>query len=278
MIFIIFMEMKYISIFDFSDYRKFVSTWLAQQPHKGRGFFTQLATKLSTSNAAVTQIFKGHREMSQEHALELSEEFNFNPKELLYFLLLTDYSRTSSHKLKKVLSLQIQKTQTEQKDLVNKVEKDKVLTDEMKSVYYSSWVYTGLRNLIATEQYNSIHLLAERLKLPPNQVNKAIDFLIQNQFLTFEKNKLITGPQKTHLESNSPFITKHHQNWRIKSLVEMENHSEKDLFYTAPMSLSEDLAEQIRGQLAEFIKNLVTEIGPSKSETVRCLNIDWFAY
>ncbi len=270
--------MRYISIFDFSDYRKFVSAWLAQQPHKGRGFFTQLATKLSTSNAAVTQIFKGQREISQEHALELSEEFNFNQKELLYFLLLTDYSRTSSHKLKKVLSLQIQKIQAEQKDLVNKVEKDKVLTEEMKSVYYSSWVYTGLRNLIATGQYNSIHLLAERLKLPPKQINKAIDFLIQNQFLTFEKNKLISGPQKTHLESNSPFITKHHQNWRIKSLVEMEKYNEKDLFYTAPMSLSNELAEQIRGQLAEFIKNLVIEIGPSKSETVRCLNIDWFAY
>jgi uncharacterized protein (TIGR02147 family) len=270
--------MNYFSIFDYFDYRKFVLAWLSMQPQKGRGFYTKIAEKLSTSNAAITQIFKGQREISQEHALELAEEFNFNDKELTYFLLLTDYSRAGSYKLKKVIHQQIQKTQTEQKALINKVEKDKTLTEEIKSIYYSSWTYTGLRNLIATGEYSSANSLAERLKTPPQQINKIIDFLVQNQFLTFENNKLKIGPQKTHLENESPFVVKHHHNWRLKSMVEMNNYNDKDLFYTAPMSLSEDLADKVRGQLLEFIKELVKEIGPSESETVRCLNIDWFKY
>jgi uncharacterized protein (TIGR02147 family) len=190
-----------------------------------------LAEKLSTSNAAITQIFKGQREISQEHALELAEEFNFNNKELSYFLLLTDYARTSSHKLKKVLSQQIQKIQTEQRSLINKVEKDKVLSEEIKSIYYSSWVYTGLRNLVALEEFNSLQLLSDKLKIPPQQLSKVIDFLTQNQLLIIEDKKLKIGHQRTHLENDSPFVTKHHQNWRLKSMTEMTNHKDIDLYY-----------------------------------------------
>lgn len=270
--------MNYLSIFDFTDYRKFVLQWLTLQPLKGRGFYSKLAEKLSTSNAAVTQIFKGQREISQEHSLELAEEFNFNDKELSYFLLLTDYARTSSHKLKKVLYQQIQKVQTEQRSLINKVEKDKVLSEEIKSIYYSSWVYTGLRNLVALEEFNSVQLLSERLKISPQQLSKIMEFLTQNQLLILENKKIKIGPQRTHLENDSPFVIKHHQNWRLKSMTEMSNQKENDLFYTAPMSLSEDLAEKIRSQFLEFIKEIVKDVGPSKSETVRCLNIDWFEY
>lgn len=270
--------MKYLSIFDFSDYRKFVSSWLAQQPQKGRGFYSKLAVKLSTSNAAISQVFKGEREFNQEHALELAEEFNFSEKELSYFLLLTDYARASSYKLKKVLNQQIQKTQQEQQSLMNKVEKDRILTEEVKSIYYSSWLYTGLRNLVALDSFDSLNLLADRLKIHPQQLNKVLDFLTQNQFLIIENKKLKVGPQRTHLENDSPFVTKHHQNWRLKSMTEMANNKDIDLYYTAPMSLSEDLAKKIRSQLLEFISEIVKEVGPSKSETVRCLNIDWFEY
>ncbi|MCK6599480.1 MAG: TIGR02147 family protein [Bdellovibrionaceae bacterium] len=271
--------MNYLSIFDFSDYRKFIFAWLSKQPLKGRGFYSKLAEKLSTSNAAVSQIFKGQREISQEHALELAEEFNFNEKELSYFLLLTDFARTSSFKLKKILLQQIQKIQNEQRSLANKVEKDKLLTEQVKSIYYSSWLYTGLRNLVALEERtDSLNFLAERLKIHPQQLSKILDFLTQNQLLVLDNKKLKVGPQKTHLEKDSPFVTKHHQNWRLKSMTEMVNQKEIDLFYTAPMSLSEDLAKKIRAQLIDFISEMVKEVGESKSETVRCLNIDWFEY
>lgn len=58
----------------------------------------------------------------------------------------------------------------------------------------------------------------------------------------------------------------------------MQNYDEKDLFYTAPMSLSKEVAERIRTQLPELIKQIIDQVGPSESEVVRCLNIDWFEY
>jgi hypothetical protein len=81
------------------------------------------------------------------------------------------------------------------------------------------------------KEFNSLQLLSDKLKIPPQQLSKVIDFLTNNQLLIIEDKKLKVGPQRTHLENDSPFVTKHHQNWRLKSMTEMANHKDIDLYY-----------------------------------------------
>jgi len=269
---------KIITIYEYTDYKKFVLNWLNNRPQKGRGFFTQLAEKLGTSNAAISQIFKDDRHLNLEQALELCEMLHLSEEESTYLLLLVDFARAGSAKLQKKFLTQIKKEQHSQQKLINKLPKDTFLTDEVKSIYYSSWIYTGLRNLIAIEKNNDLNELALRLKTNPQKVQKIIQFLIDHNLIININGKIQIGPQKTHLENNSPWISKHHHNWRIKAMESMQNDSEQNLFYSAPMSLSKDVALKIRQQLPEFIKQIVEQVGPSKSEVVRCLNIDWFEY
>ncbi|MBC7464642.1 MAG: TIGR02147 family protein [Bdellovibrio sp.] len=270
--------MKVISIYEYTDYKKFVLDWLKSQPQGGRGFYTAVAERLGTSNAAVSQIFRDDRHLNLEHATELTEMLHLTESESFYFLLLVNYGRAGSVKLQKKLIAKIKLEQSEQQKLVNRVAKDTYLSDEVKSIYYSSWIYTGLRNLIAVEEIQSLEELANRLKVNRTQLQKIVQFLIDHNLLLMKNNRLEIGPQKTHLESTSPWIQKHHHNWRIKGMESMQNFDEKNLFYSAPMSLSVAVAEKIRQQLPEFIKQIVEQVGPSKSETVRCLNIDWFEY
>lgn len=270
--------MKVISLFEYVDYKKFVLDWLKNQPQQGRGFFTSLAEKLGTSNAAISQIFKDDRQLNLEHATELCEILHLSDDETFYFLILVEYARAGSVKLKKRLLEKIKSEQVKQQQLINRIPKDVVLSDEVKSIYYSSWLYTGLRNLIATDAVQNLDELSSRLRIDKGKLQKIIQFLLDHQLLVTKNNKLEVGPQKTHLEGCSPWVIKHHHNWRIKSMESMQNSLEKDLFYSAPMSLSHEVAEKIRQQLPEFIKQIIEQVGPSKSETVRCLNIDWFEY
>jgi uncharacterized protein (TIGR02147 family) len=270
--------MKIVSLFEYTNYKKFVLDWLKSQPQKGRGFFTAVAERLGTSNAAVSQVFRDSRQLNLEQATEICEMLHFSDTETFYFLLLVEYARAGSVKLQKRLLAKIKSEQALQQQLINRVPKDVVLSSEVKSIYYSSWLYTGLRNLIATDEFQNLEELSVRLKINQSKLQKIIQFLLDHQLLVIKNNKLEVGPQKTHLESGSPFVTKHHQNWRIKSMEAMQNSLETDLFYSAPMSLSIEVAEQIRQQLPEFIKQIIDQVGPSKSETVRCLNIDWFEF
>lgn len=156
--------------------------------------------------------------------------------------------------------------------------KDTQLDESARSIFYSSWIYSGLRNLIATNQAQNLDELAQRMKLDKVKIQSIIQFLLDYHLLIKVGDTLKVGPQKTHLENTSPWVTKHHQNWRIKAIEAMQNGREADLFYSAPMSLSGEVAEKIRQQLPEFIRQIIEDVGPSKSEVVRCLNIDWFEY
>jgi uncharacterized protein (TIGR02147 family) len=270
--------MKICSIYEFNDYKRFIQAWMKNQPQKGRGFFTRVSEKLGISNAAVSQIFSDDRHLNMEQAIEFCELLKIDENEEYYFLLLVECARAGSVKLQKKLMIKIKEEQHKQQQLVNKLPKDLVLSDQVKSVYYSSWVYTGLRNYIATNSLKSYEELSKKLGISESRLNKTIQFLLEYHLLIQEGSKLKIGPQKTHLDSQSPWVIQHHKNWRIKAIDAMQEFDEKNLFYTAPMSLSLEVAQKIRQQLPEFIKQIIDEVGPSESEVVRCLNIDWFEY
>ena len=237
-----------------------------------------MAERLGTSSASISQIFSDDRHLNLEHTVEAAEMIHLNEDETYYFILLVEWARAGSAKLQKKLLAKIKSEQARQQKLVNRLAKDTVLTEEVKSVFYSSWVYTGAMNLMALAQIKNLEELSAHLKIDKSRVQKIIQFLLDHQLLVNENGQLKTGPQKTHLENSSPWVIKHHHNWRIKSMEAMQNYDEADLFYSAPMSLSVEVANQVRQQLPEFIKQIVDQVGPSKSEVVRCLNIDWFQY
>ena len=58
----------------------------------------------------------------------------------------------------------------------------------------------------------------------------------------------------------------------------MDQMNEDHLFYTSPMSLSVEAAQHIRRMLPTLLEEVSRIVGPSASETVYCLNIDWFEY
>ncbi len=252
--------------------------WVKNQPNGGRGIYSKIAESLRTSNAAISQIINDDRDLSLEQAAELAEFIKLNNDESDFLILLVEYGRAGSEKLKKRKLSRINTEQTKQKDLINSVPKDVTLTDDIKAIYYSSWVYTGIRNFIATAEDKSVDQLAQRFNINPEKLTQIIQFLVQHQLLLNQNGRLAVGPRKTHLESTSPWIIKHHQNWRFKSIERMQNQDQRDFFYSAPMSLSKELAEKIRLQLPDLIKQIVTEVGDSKSEVIRCLNLDWFEY
>ena len=71
-------------------------------------------------------------------------------------------------------------------------------------------------------------------------------------------------------------MNRHHSNWRLKSLQAMEKITDADLYYTGPMALSQDAASSIRKLLIELVEKSTKMASNSDSETLRCLNIDWF--
>lgn len=269
--------MSQVSLYQHQDYKAYVNEWVESQPKQGFGEYRRMATALSVSTTMISQVFKGDKHLSLELASDLCDYFQLGEDETEYFLLLVDFARAGSHKLQTRFSRQIKTRQEKAKKLENRV-KVSELNLEAKSIFYSSWLYQAVRMLADLDQHNEAESIARHLNLPKNQVQKVLEFLLQHQLLVEEKQKLRLGNARTHIGTSSPLVSRHHQNWRLQGMTKMVQADEDQFFYTAPMSLSKEVADWIRQELPAIVERINAKVLPSKSETVRCLSIDWFEY
>jgi uncharacterized protein (TIGR02147 family) len=269
---------KVFTVFAFSDYKKFFNAWVDLQPKQGYGEYRRVAQALGLSTTMVSQVFKADKHLSMEMAADLCDYLGLNEDEADYLLLMVEFQKAGSFKLKSKLERQMKKSQEKSAKLESKIKKDIELSEQDKGVYYSSWLYQATRLLSDIEAYNDADEISQRLNVPKNQILKVIQFLVETNLCKREKGKLKMGPAITHLAAGSPIVTRHHLNWRVRGYQQMTLPEEKNLFATIPMVLSESLADKIRQELPQFVQNILAEVAPSPSETVRCLNIDYFEF
>lgn len=267
-----------MNIYEFLSYKQYLKAWLKALPKKGHGENRRIAEALGISTTMISQVLNGDKNFNLELASDLCDYLGLNDKETDYFFLLVEFERAGTHRLKNKLKKKIETLKNQASILKDRLEKDKELSDHDKATFYSSWIYSGIRNLIATDSTLTIDTISQRLQIPRNQIQKILDFLLESGLCELRQNKYLVGAKRTHLGSDSPLVTKHHQNWRMQGFNKMIFAEDKNLFYTAPMSLSKEAAEKIRQELPAFIEKINKWVVDSNSEVVRCLNIDFFEY
>jgi uncharacterized protein (TIGR02147 family) len=266
-----------MNIYEYSDYKDFVRSWIAELPKAGRGELRRIAVRLGVSTTMVSQVFNGEKHLSLELACELADYLGLNDLETEYFFLLIDYGRAGSYRLQQQFKRRIEVRRQNAKLLTSRLSKDIELSEATKAIFYSSWLFSGVRNLAALEN-SGVDSIASHLKLPRNQVQKVLDFLIREGLVSQKAGKLTVGARRTLLPADSPLVTKHHQNWRLQAFQKMVFSDSNNLFYTGPMTLSREVAAKIREELPSLIEKINKMVIPSSSEVAHCLNIDWFEF
>jgi hypothetical protein len=185
------------------------------------------------------------------------------------------HERAGTEELKRVYRRQIEDIRGRAQSLQSRI-KHQALTEEDRATFYSEWFYSAIRLGASIPGLGSATALASHLKLDRALVAKAVDFLLRNGLLMRKNGQLDLGPRVTHVGHDSPFVNRHHTNWRILGLQKLPATKRDDLFYTGPMALSKEAAAEIRAGLVELIERATTQASQSRSETLRCLTIDWF--
>lgn len=263
------------SIYDHTDYRNFLTTWIKNHGGQAKGLQGQLARSARISSSMISLILKGEKNLSLEQAADIADYLGLSEPETDYFYLLVEFARAGSSKLRAQL---LKRIKNQRQKLSHRITQNTELSDEIKAIYYSSWIYSGVRNLIATPGDHTTQSLAARLNLPANVIGRTLEFLVQHGLCKIKNGQLTYGPQKTHVTADSPFVQKHHQNWRVQGFHAMESRSDSNLFFTSPMSLSKEAAETIHQLLPKVVQEIMSISGPSESEVVYCFNMDWFKY
>lgn len=212
-----------------------------------------------------------------EQTQRIGKYLGLNLGEIEFFLLLVNWARAGSVDLKETYQRQIQAQKKNYQQLTSRVSRTRDLTSEERSIYYSNWMYSAVRNISAIESYRLPSKMGQKLSLEPELLNQLLHFLISTGLCVQDEHGIRPGPQMTHLKATFPLVARHHGNWRIKA---MERHPrlrlEEELAYTAPMTLSAKDAAKIRALLADVVQRTDEIVAPSPSEKLYCMCIDWF--
>lgn len=266
------------TVFDFTDYRKFIHDGLSKQKSGGYGQLARISQALNINPSIVTQVLKGKKDFTLEQANDLGEYLELTDLESEYFLCLVQIERAGKKNLRDRWERRRRELAEKSESLKERMPARKELDDASKAIFYSQWYYSGVRILTSLEEYDSVEKIAERLRLPRATVKRVVDFLLSTQLCVEKDGVLKMGPQSTHLEAASPLVARHHINWRQKAIEKMHHLEKDELCFTSPLSLSRADFEKVRKLLMKTVEDAFEIVDPSPSEQVAILNIDWLKY
>lgn len=264
-------------VFEHNDYKTYVNSWVESQERSGYGQYARFAEVLSTTSVAVSQVFRGPRDLNLEQALKLATYFGLSNLEKKYFILLVEKARAGTAELAEYFDKQIIEVRAQSLSIKNIIEHSE-LADQDKEVFYSSWIYIALWLAADICEISSIPKLALKFNLPEEKVREITGFLVEKGLLVRAHHGFALGKNVVHLPKDSPLILRHHFNWRMKALENISNNGNDKINYSAPMSLSQEAAREIHTEILKLIKKFTKKASDSKSEALFCLNIDWFSF
>lgn len=265
-------------IFEYKNFRKWLKDWLKEQPKGGRGLLGKWAERLRVHPSLLSQVLADKRPLSTDTALGIAEEMGLKELETEYFLLLVQIDTCQTDKLRRNLQKKIDRMVIDSKKISSRVHSAQEMTAEEKAIFYSTWHYSGIRNLTSVPAYQSVPEIAQRLNMHPDAVKNIIEFLVAGGYCIQQGDRITAGTQKTYVSADSPHVLRHHQNWRTHAMHQAVRRNPEDLFLTMAFSLSEADAGKLRKLLPQWFQEVSRIVDPSPSETVRCLNIDYFEY
>ena len=74
----------------------------------------------------------------------------------------------------------------------------------------------------------------------------------------------------------SPFLARHHVNWRLKAIQYSETLTDQELMYSANISISKIDFDSFREELVMLIQKFVKLVEKSPAEEIAQFNLDFF--
>jgi uncharacterized protein (TIGR02147 family) len=265
-----------MSLFGFEDYRVFLRNYIRNLPRNGRGEINRIASRLRVHSSFISQILSGAKDLNMEQAHELTGYLGLNSLEADYFLLLVQSARAGSRPLREYLKSKLAEIKNQSLEVTRRIPQDRMLTDSEKSVFYSSWIYLAVWLFTSVAKGQTLEAIVGRFEISRSRAREILQFLVGVGLCKDDDGQYVMGPQRIHVENGSPFLSKHHINWRVKSLQRTEDLETEELMFTSPISISRSDFQALREGLIEFIQGASERVAKSPAEELACLNLDLF--
>lgn len=264
------------SVFEYENYKKYLNDYIESQPKGGRGLKKKWAEIAGCQVAYISHVLAGSYDFSCEQVEAISKALGHSRDEIELLILLVQLERAGTHSLKSFFQKSIEEKKEKYALLRNRMKIKETLDREDQMIYYSKWYYSAVHMILTIPEFRTPEKIAAYLSLPLNLTREALSFLQSRDLAQLEKGQYTIKGPFLHLENDSPFISQHHTNWRMKSLQSLELAHENDLHFSSCFSISKDDMVKIKTMVSRHIQESAELIKPSKEERLMALCIDLF--
>lgn len=262
-------------ILEFQSYKDILMDRLAKMEAKGANK-SRLAKAAGCHPSFLSQVLNSHVHLTPDHAAGIVSYFGFSEMEEDYFMLLLDLERAGTENLRRRIRSKIRDLKTNQKDLSKVLKHEKISDDRNRATYYSSWLYPAIHIAVSIPEFKTELSLAKKFKLPDFVVRNCLNNLEKMGLLRNEEGQWQQEEKFLHLPQNSPLIGVHHSHWRQKAVQAMQYKQDSNLHYSVVVAVSEADLSRLHSMLVQFVDEAKQVIGPSKEESLACINLDLF--
>lgn len=267
---------KPLDVFDFSDYREYLKRWIERARETSTGNLSRLAEVVGVHTTFLSHVLSGKKNLNLEQATLVSEALSHTKIERDYFFCLVELNKAGTEKLRDYFREKKTSIELDRKKLNSRVGAHHELTDEQRAIFYSSWIYVAIFVACAIDDRQSLDQIAERFRLTRDKAAEYLTFLVQSGICELIDGHYRMGKAVVYVPNSSPFVVKHHTNWRMRAVQRMDAREESELFYSSPMSIAKKDFAEIRELLAKAIERSLAICKDSPAEEIVCLNIDLF--
>ncbi len=243
-------------------------------PRKKKGLFRQIANLIGVHATYVSQVLSGAKDFTEEQLLLICEFLSMGDMETEYILALLRLERAGSKKLRDRIEKNLRKIRQDALSIKNRVDSKRELHGPEAAQFYSNWKYSAVHLLTTLQKKLNAEEIRHRTGMNERELKKIITFLLETGLIIKKGQTYDAGPTVTHLDKESPYISQHHLNWRVKSLQRVGNIQSDELMYSANFSISTKDFEILREKVVLLIKEFVQLASDSPAEEIAQFNID----
>lgn len=264
-----------IQVFDFTDYRGFLTKAMEEQAKQRKGARARFATAIGCQPSYVSQVLKGISDINLEQADRANRYLGHGDEQSEYFLLLVAIARAGTSSLRNQLFKKAKREQSQYWTLRKRLQTKKELSPAAQQIYYSSWHYSAVAMALTVPTLRTPEAIAERFRLPVRRVSEILEFLSTIGIAQEKQGRFFSGASWIHV-GETELARRNDLNWRLKSIQSLETKSPMDFRYSSVVSLSEADCELVRIKLIQVVEEIRKTVRDSKEEKVSSLIIDFF--
>lgn len=264
------------SIYEYRDYKSYFLDLIESDPTHRRGKRKDMAEAISCQVSHITNVLSGIGHFNQEQTESAARFFGLSFAETEFLLQLVQYNRAGTSSLKKFYEKVLYERQARVAGLKSKLSMPDSLKNYEESTYYSSWQYGAVHVLLSIPEYQNREAIVEKLGISMAKVDEILLFLIEAGLAKKEAHKFKIARSLLHLDKSSPLILRHHTNWRLRSLMALDENAEDQVHYSSVFTLSRKDYKRVREILTKALSDSMHVITESPEEDIAAVCLDLF--